>query len=195
MESEYAEIYAESHRGIPDVDYFAGYADLLLLDRILSQYRLLDVGCGTGGYLRHLTQARAIVAIDSRAVIVDKARSEFSLPHVEFRCAAFEAFSAEEPFDAIRLSGTIGWYTPWRGNEWALERAVGLLNRDGILVLSYLPPRKPLHWLKMLVAPKRTVVISGAQVTALAAAVGLRHLISIAHPNGVWALFAKSRQT
>ena len=113
----YAASYAGSHLRIEDVPaYVAGYADLLLIDGMLSGYRMLDVGTGTGGFLRLARNHAMITAIDFSPSMISAARAlgqELGLRDVAFAVARFEDFQDPEPFDVIRLTGTYGWYQPW----------------------------------------------------------------------------------
>ncbi len=180
--AQYAEHYAATHRAPMDLAYRCGYVDLLVLDQLLADYRLLDVGCGTGGYLRLAKHAAEITALDFSDAMIAKARelrAELGLERVNYVRARFEDFEPPAQFDAIRLTGAFGWYQPWPGSAAVLDKARRLLRPGGLLVASHVPPRTPLHHLKSTLAPRRTVVISDAAFHRLTTAAGFAMLFSL----------------
>jgi len=188
----YADHWARSHVAPPDeVAYRVGYADLLALDSLLTDYRLLDVGCGTGGYLRLAKNAREIVGVDFSETMIAKAR-ELGPANATFACCRYENYTSDRLFDAVRLGGVVGWYAPWPGNADALRRARALLVRDGIVVATYVPPRNLLQWLKSLLFPRRTVVISRRRFLAMARAAGFELLFAVETAHSVQA-FLRAR--
>lgn len=175
----YADYWARSHAGPRDeLAYRVGYADLLTLDAMLTGYRLLDVGCGTGGYLHLARNAVEIVGLDYSETMIAKAR-ESVVPRATFQCCRYEDFISDQPFDVVRLGGVVGWYAPWPGNEAMLRRARKLLSSGGIVIASYVPPRGLVQWVKALSLPRRTVLIPAHKFLAMARACGLHHLFSI----------------
>jgi 2-polyprenyl-3-methyl-5-hydroxy-6-metoxy-1,4-benzoquinol methylase len=175
---DYAEHWAATHQGPIDDQYRADNMDTVLLDGMLRDYRLLDIGCGTGGFLRLAEHAREIVGIDFSQAMIEQAQ-RFELNRAQFRCCRFEDFSDSQRFDAIRLVGVFGHYQPWTRSAWALSRAFDLLTPGGVLVTSYVPPKSTIHWLKTLAFPMRTVVIPEHRFSRMTTEAGFSALFSI----------------
>jgi len=110
--ARYAEHWARSHESVADkLGYRADYADILVIDRLLADYTMLDVGCGTGGYLSLAANHARITAIDfSEAMIAQAQRlqAELGVERVTFACASFENFQTDETFDVVRMGGVVG---------------------------------------------------------------------------------------
>lgn len=158
----YAEGYARSHRSELTLDYKRGYICSLLIDALLTDYVLLEVGCGTGGYLRLANNHKRIVGLDFSRTMIDQGRklaSELGLERIEFVHDKFESFRSPELFDVINLGGVVGWYAPWIGNEHVLEKVRAMLRPQGMAVFSFVKPRNWFHEFKALLFPRRTVLI------------------------------------
>jgi len=78
--------------------------DLILLDGLLRDYRLLDVGCATGGYLRFLRNHRHVTGLDYSLPTIEQARelqAEFGIERVDYVVSKFEEFEAgSETFES-----------------------------------------------------------------------------------------------
>jgi ubiquinone/menaquinone biosynthesis C-methylase UbiE len=194
--ARYAESYAESHRGVGDeIAYRAGYIDILVIDRMMTGYTMLDVGCGTGGYLGLARNCAHITAVDFSATMIEQAlelQKELGLTRVTFLHKRFEDFEASgAQFDVVRMGGVVGWYKPWIGNEDALAKARGMTKEGGIIVATYVRPATIAHVAKAALFPGRTILISKRRFLRLAAAAQLRHLFSIETPHSCLAFLRK----
>ena len=196
--ARYAEIKAQSHRGLGDeIAYRSGYLDLLVVDRLMNGYTMLDVGCGTGGYLRLAQNCAHITAIDFSGTMIEKAlelEEELGLTRVTFLHKSFEDFEASSAqFDVVRMGGVVGWYKPWIGNEDALAKARDMTKDGGIVVATYVRPGTIAHAVKAALFPGRTVLISKRRFLGIAAAAKLRHLFSIETPHASLAFLQKAK--
>jgi SAM-dependent methyltransferase len=184
-DSSYAATYAATHAAPITPAYVAGYAEFVLLDSMLSDYRLLIVGAGTGGFVRLLKNHREIVCIDRLPEMVAKAEPH---PRVSYMCADFANY--EGTFDAISVAGTYGWYEPWTGREWVLEKCRSMLAPNGILIASYTPPKSAFQRVKEIVFPRRTVVIDRQRFIGMARRAGFEEVIGFHRLNAVSILTA-----
>jgi SAM-dependent methyltransferase len=180
----YAEAYATSHRLAGDsLEARLAVEDLILLDGLLRDYRLLDVGCGTGGYLRFLKNHRRVTGLDFSAPTIDQARelqSELGIERVDYVVAKFEDFDSEpEAFDAVRLRGTFGAYQPWPASLPAIDTTQALLRPGGIAIASYFPPPGIVHKLKSRMFPRRTLAIAKGDFERIWKARGFQFLFDI----------------
>ena len=180
----YAEAYAASHRAAGDsFEARLAVEDLILLDGLLRDYRLLDVGCGTGGYLRFLKNHGLVTGLDFSAPTIDQARelqSELGIDRDDFVVAKFEDFIAEpEAFDAVRLRGTFGAYQPWPVSRDAIDATRRLLRSGGIAIASYFPPPGIAHGLKSLIFPNKTLAIAPGNFERLWTARGFELMFDI----------------
>ena len=193
----YAEGWARTHTAIEDkVGYRAGYPDVLLIDRLLEDYAMLDVGCGTGGYLSLANSHARITAIDFSESMIEQARRlqiELGFERVTFECASFESYQTEDSFDVVRMGGVVGWYRPWPGNEIALSKARDLVRAGGLVIATYVRPRSLFDILKSVFFPRRTKVITRAKFLRMAAAAGLTPLFSIETAHASLAFLRKAR--
>ena len=194
--ARYAAHWARTHEAVEDqLGYRAAYPDILLIDRLLTDYTMLDVGCGTGGYLKLARRHARITAIDFSASMIDEARrlqAELGVERVTFECALFESYGTQEIFDVVRMGGVVGWYRPWPGNEGALAKARDLVPAGGLVIATYVRPRSLFDLLKTALFPRKTRVIAEAKFLRLAAAMGLTHLFSIETPNASLAFLRKA---
>lgn len=190
----YAEAWLATHRAIADpVAYRAGYADMLLIDAMLSGYRMLDVGCGTGGYLTLARNAAHVTAIDFSRTMIDAAQ-KLGLASVRFQCCRFEDFDAGgDRFDVVRMGGVVGWYQPWIGHEDMLVRARDLAVPGGIIIATYVPPANPVQYAKALLLRGRTVVTTEGTFRRIVAAARLAPLVSIRSQHAILAFLRKPK--
>jgi 2-polyprenyl-3-methyl-5-hydroxy-6-metoxy-1,4-benzoquinol methylase len=195
----YAETYVRSHHEVGDeVAYRAGYLDILAIDRLMTGYTMLDVGCGTGGYLRLAQNCAHVTAIDFSRAMIDEAlklQVAFAMANVTFRCESFEGFDAEgAQFDVVRMGGVVGWYKPWIGNEGALAKARAMTRDGGIVIATYVRPASLAQAVKAALFRDRTVLISKRAFRRLAASAGLEHLFAIETPHSILAFLRKPQQ-
>ncbi len=187
--AEYAEGYAASHRVPPDWDYKQDYIHLLVIDALLSDYVLLHVGCGTGGFFRLARNHKKIIGLDFSKAMIDKARDlakELGLKRVEFVYGKFEDYEPSELFDAVNLSGSIGWYVPWTGKEPVLEKTRAMLKPGGLAVLSFVKPRGWFQHLKAALFPGKTVLIREKRLFGMIQKAGFERLFSIDSGKNVY---------
>ncbi len=194
----YAESYVRSHHEIADeIAYRAGYVDILTIDRMMADYTMLDVGCGTGGYLRLAQNCAHVTAIDFSRTMIDgalKLQAEFGLTRANFHCASFDTFDGSgAPFDVVRMGGVVGWYKPWIGNESALLKARDLTKDGGIVIATYVRPATFAQSVKAALFPGRTVLISQRAFLRIVASAGLEHLFAIETPHSILAFLRKRK--
>lgn len=111
---------------------------------------VLDVGCGTGRHLAHLSALGSeCVGVDASAAMLSEARrrvGELRLEEADFR-----TMDLGRTFDAvICLNGTIGYMTTYDALVEAVGRLVAHLSEEGVLIIE--PWFAPDQWL----APKVT---------------------------------------
>lgn len=192
----YAEVYAKHHRETGDtLDYKAWNIDLLALDALLTDYRLLDVGCATGGYLRLIKNHAHVVGIDFAETTVTKARelcAEFGIRRVEFVVSLFETYPADQLFDAVRLRGTFGAYQPWATSLGAIDKTRDILKDGGIAIASHYRPRHFIHALKAALIPKRTLAITPRRFRKMWESRGFAQVFSIEMPHAMITFFRKT---
>ena len=181
----YAATYAATHSAPVTPAYVGGYAEFVLLDSMLSNYRLLIVGAGTGGFVRLLKNHREVVCIDRLPEMIAQATPH---PRVSLECADFGAY--EGHFDAISVAGTYGWYEPWTGREWVFEKCRSMLAPNGILIASYLPPKSAFERTKEIAFPRRTVVITRQRFIRMARRSGFEEILGLHRVSTVSVLTA-----
>ena len=192
----YADAYSDGHRTIADVPtYVAGYADFVLIDAMMTDYVMLDVGSGTGGFFRLARNQSRIVSIDFSPEMTTEARRlgpVLGISRVEYECCKFEDYRSDSLFDVVRLTGTFGWYQPWRASVGSLQKAAGLLNTGGLLAVSWVPPRTPFQWLKGKFFPSRTVIITDNALLKLVFEFGFELITRIDSSRSRVGIFRKS---
>jgi SAM-dependent methyltransferase len=140
---------------------------------MLTDYRMLIAGAGTGGFIRLLRNYREIVCLDIKPHMIAQA---IHTPRVSFVCGDFRDYDGTG-FDAVSIVGLVGWYMPWTGNEWALTKVRAMLNPGGLLIASHTPPRNLLHRGKELAFPRRTVVLNRARFLRMMERHGFSELV------------------
>lgn len=195
----YAENYASSHRERPTFDYRCGYICSVLIDALLTDYILLEVGCGTGGYFRLLRNYKKIIGLEFSKAMIDQGRelaSELGLKRIEFVHEKFENYDAPELIDAVNLAGVIGCYVPWVGNENLLYKARAMLRPRGLAVLSFVKPRNWLQSLKAILFPRHTILMHETRFLRKVEKAGLKalFLVDAAPSTYVFCISPKSAQ-
>lgn len=184
----YAAHYVASHEADEEsLKYRLDYSGHLMLDRILAGgYSLLDVGCGTGGYLRLMKNHGQILGIDFSSEMITAAvrlKARLGLERVMFQNVRYEDFCTEQKFDAISLIGTFGAYVPWAHAEGALKRATEMLRDGGIACFSFVPPQSLIDYIKIAFFPQKTILIRRARLVRILAAAGLSELLELHLPR------------
>ncbi|MGE5538262.1 MAG: class I SAM-dependent methyltransferase [Gemmatimonas sp.] len=183
-DAAYAAAWARAHE-LPAESpaYRRQYADVVLLDALMQEgYRLLDVGCGTAGYHRILARHGEVHGIDpipEMIAIANRFAADFGVRGARYSCCTFEDLPSEPRYDAIRMTGTFGWYRPWPGQEPILTKARSLLRAGGVIAVSYVPADSPLGLAKALLAPGRTVAIRRNRFARMLAAAGFDPLLDL----------------
>ncbi|MEO5339255.1 MAG: class I SAM-dependent methyltransferase [Magnetococcus sp. MYC-9] len=111
--------------------------------------RLLDVGCGTGGFLTHAArQGWEVFGFDASQAQVDHARQHFPHVHRATRCLEYLArlSTPSPPFAMITLWDV---FEHIRDPHPFLEELSAALADDGLLFLS-IPNGGALHWKRSL---------------------------------------------
>ena len=148
---EYVESYRQSHLAPETEKYRLGYLPFMMIDDLLRDYSLLDVGCGTAGYYRLLRNAATITGVDYSEKMLAAAREltgRYDVSGCTFVKSDFERFDTDDRFDAVRL-GVYGTYEPF--DQSVFRRVHGLLNDGGIAVFANATPRSAREHVSSLV--------------------------------------------
>jgi SAM-dependent methyltransferase len=101
---------------------------------------VLEIGCGTGQFTRHLAgRALNLTAIDIGAAMVQAARRHVADAIVRFQVCSFEDFPDAGPFDLVVSATALHWVDPSVG----LAKAARLLRPGGWLALLTTGERYP----------------------------------------------------
>ena len=130
--------FAEIYDAIYTFKDYAAEADLLsriIRERCPEARTLLDVGCGTGEHLKHLSKGFDCAGVDLSDDQLTVARQK--LPEVDFQLGDMRTFEFGRTFDAITcLFGAIAYSR----NREELEQTVGNLakhlNPTGVLLVE-----------------------------------------------------------
>ena len=96
--------------------------------------RGLEIGCATGDLL-NLVEPRAGIGVDLSPKMIDVARGKY--PGLKFEVGEAESTSLEEKVDYIIMSNLLDYLE----DIWVvLEKAKGMLNEDGKLVITTINP-------------------------------------------------------
>jgi 2-polyprenyl-3-methyl-5-hydroxy-6-metoxy-1,4-benzoquinol methylase len=108
------------------------YHRLLLAAVPLPCGRALDVGCGRGGFARHLaTMATRVDALDRDRATIDAARRlSASVDNVRFIEDDFMTWTPEHRYDTVTMVATLH-HLPF---DAAVRKAASLLNPSGVLI-------------------------------------------------------------
>jgi 2-polyprenyl-3-methyl-5-hydroxy-6-metoxy-1,4-benzoquinol methylase len=179
-DQNYADMYVQGHikTSPDDPQYRLLYADVLLVDSLLTGYTRLEVGCGTGGYLRIAKNHKHIVGIDFSRSTIDAAikyQQQFGVERVTYQTCLFEEIKGG-PFDCVSIRGIYGHYRPWKGNEAVLKKVRELLRPGGVLIASFVPPARLFQYAKAVLFPKKTIVLRETAFYAMMAQEGFQKL-------------------
>ena len=181
---EYSESYFKLHKDTDpsNFNYRLSYGYWFLVDSLMQNYSLLDVGCGTGGFYRLLSHHKSILGIDIMPEMIQQAHSLNEISKVansSFQCVDFKNLEVSQKFDIISLSGVYGWYVSWLKSEWALQKAVSLLKNGGLLVVSHVSPTTVFEYLKYLFLRSKTIVIPEDRIVIMAKRSNLKLVLSL----------------
>jgi ubiquinone/menaquinone biosynthesis C-methylase UbiE len=96
---------------------------------------LLDVACGTGQHLRHLTEEFKVEGLDANATFLDVARDR--LPEIPWHQGSMENFRLGKRFDVVTcLFSSIGFTRTKEALQEAVETFAKHLEPGGLLVIE-----------------------------------------------------------
>jgi Methylase involved in ubiquinone/menaquinone biosynthesis len=125
-------------------DYAAASATLCaIIDRLAPRAStLLDVGCGTGRHLSHLSERFVVEGLDLSGEMLDVARSR--CPGVPFHQGSLIDFRLGKRFDVVTcLFGSIGYARDEASLHSAVRCMVDHLQPDGLLIVEpWLTPER-----------------------------------------------------
>ena len=84
--------------------------DVVALLEPRKEWRILDVGCGTGQLTAEIARSGAtVLGIDKSPAMIAQARANF--PNIEFEVADVTAMAYHEEFDAVFSNAALHWVT------------------------------------------------------------------------------------
>ena len=93
---------------------------------------ILDVGCGDGALISYLDDgSKKLLGIDPEQSCIDDANRRNKTDNTAFMCHDFEAFDTERKFDAVTFVASLHHMNM----KAAIEKAIGLLEDDGVLLI------------------------------------------------------------
>jgi ubiquinone/menaquinone biosynthesis C-methylase UbiE len=96
---------------------------------------LLDVGCGTGEHLKHLSSKFECTGIDINKCMINVAKRK--VPNAKFRVADMMKFSLKEKFDVVTcLFGAIGYVETFNNMVKALGNFHEHLSEKGLVIVE-----------------------------------------------------------
>ena len=97
---------------------------------------LLDVGCGTGAHLAHLSKRYSRVAgVDASAAMLDEARHSY--PTIDFHDGDMRTFALAERFDVVTcLFSAVGYMTTEPDLDAAIANMAAHLAPGGVLLVE-----------------------------------------------------------
>lgn len=108
----------------PDVGLFS-LIEGILLERFSKDLRLIDIGCGTGNFLRHLS-GRGFTDLSGLDII------EQEIPGVRYHCTPAEEFRPQSRYDAVVSIANIEHLEDVRAHAAQLE---DMLNPGGLALV------------------------------------------------------------
>lgn len=115
--------------------------------------RVLELGCGTGLFSRHLIErypeGRLVLTDASPAMLAECRRNlaDASGPRIDFEIVDASRPEGQGPFDLIATSMTLHWLPEQRAS---LERLRRLLGPSGVLLYAALGPQSFAEWRAVL---------------------------------------------
>ncbi len=161
-EEEWVEYYTKSHLST-DFNYRESYLPYLVLDRLLENYSLLEIGCGTAGYIKLLPNLNHFTGIDWSQKMVDAAKK--LNPKHEFMRTLFKDYQTEKRFDAI-IDFATGIYD--RPDQKNIDKIFALLEPKGVAVVAVRSHRiSPKEKIGDIVKRRRNLKISEQHMLSL----------------------------
>jgi len=95
-------------------------------------HSVLDVGCGDGALIAYLNDgSKKLLGIDNEKSCIEKANSRYNTENTVFMCLGFEDLAVDQKFDAITFVASLHHMNM----KYAIEKSVGLLKDDGVLLI------------------------------------------------------------
>jgi SAM-dependent methyltransferase len=142
--SRSARIYDAIYASIRDYPREAAQLDALIQERRPGARTLLDVACGTGAHLEHLTDRYEVEGLDLEAEMLAVARER--LPDVKFHQGDMTSFDLGKRFDAVVcMFSSIGYVRTEERLHNAIAAMARHLEPGGVLVVE--PWLTPEVWL------------------------------------------------
>jgi len=189
----YADHYKTFHRKFKNTSSYPIYfLYLLILDKIfLKKYNLLDVGCGSGIFYRLLNNYKSILGLDFSKTMIELAEKKNSKKNIRFENTSYEKFHSNSKYDAISLVGVYGHYISWLNSFSVIKKSHELLNKNGILIISYSPPTNLFELLKTIFFPNKTKFIKKDKIVKIFSNYRFLPIIFSSGNNMSWIFFKK----
>ncbi len=132
-----------------DYNAFAKHYDVLMGEReesaaqvqsLIDRYHpkacsVLELGCGTGAVLKHLSQKYEVAGVDLSASMLKIAQRK--LPKVKFSCQNIAKLKVERQYDLVLcLFDTINHLTSFADWKSVFQRAAASLNEKGVFIFD-----------------------------------------------------------
>jgi 4-hydroxy-2,2'-bipyrrole-5-carbaldehyde O-methyltransferase len=121
------------------------FAIRALMDEVMptrGRSRLLEVGCGSGAYMRHAAERNpdlTALGVDLSPEVVDAAREELRrrglAGRAEVRCGDIRGFTPDGKFDVVTLHNVV-YYFPVTARVSLYEHLRGILAPGGVIVTT-----------------------------------------------------------
>jgi 2-polyprenyl-3-methyl-5-hydroxy-6-metoxy-1,4-benzoquinol methylase len=189
----YADHYKTFHRKFKNTSsYPINFLYLLILDKIfLKKYNLLDVGCGSGIFYRLLNNYKSILGLDFSKTMIELAEKKNSKRNIRFENTYYEKFHSNSKYDAISLVGVYGHYISWLNSFDVIKKSHELLNKNGILIISYSPPTNLFELLKTILFPNKTKCIKKDKIVKIFSNYRFLPIFFSSGNNMSWIFFKK----
>ena len=95
-------------------------------------HSILDVGCGDGALISYLDDGtKHLIGIDNERSCIDQANRRYKTENTAFMCLDFEDFDTDRRYDAVTFVASLHHMDM----KAAIEKAIGLLEDDGVLLI------------------------------------------------------------
>ena len=191
---EYANFYENYHKKFKNkFSYLQDNLYLSILDKLfLKKYSFLDVGCGSGISYRLLNNYKDILGVDFSKTMIQLANKKNFKKNIKFEKISYEKFNSKLRFyDAISLSGVYGRYVSWLSSVAVIKKSYKLLKKNGILIISYVPPISLFGSLKSTFFPKSTYLISKNKIVKIFSKYKFSPFLFLETDKAFWIFFKK----
>lgn len=141
ISDEYVNNRSNTHINPIDFEYTVDNIPYAIVDLLLDNYSLLDIGCATAGYWRLLKRCKSIVGVDYSKKMLSVAAEyaeKYNFKESEFIHSSVEKFTTDRKFDVI-VCLVLGHYVPC--SRKIIKKLHSFLRPGGILVLSFQTPK------------------------------------------------------